>query len=295
MKYLTTPLLLILFFTSCTTSNHVHYNDPNYLSSDEFNTYKELHLDNQTENKSLTIETDYTVDNYYDYSFSSRIRRFHRPMYYSDYYGGIYTDYYWYNNDPFSCGTSIYYGYNWHSPYYSYYSYSPYYSNYHTPYYYGNYYSYNGYGYNNDNHASHNTYYSNANNYNSYINGNRGSLSSNLGGRDIKRNTILSNTTNKTSTLNIRDNNTLKDNTINVRNYKPKSNIKTNDDDRSNSAVKSNKSSKKTTKTNSNRRNNSNSTNKKNSRSYSSKNRNNKSNSGQRSSRGGGRNAKPRK
>jgi hypothetical protein len=117
-------------------------------------------------------------DNYYDYSYSSRLRRFHRPMRYSNYYGGIYTDYYWYTHDPFYCGTNIYYGYNWYSPYYSYYSYSPYYHNYfYTPYFYGNYYSNyyanygNGYHYFSPNSSS---------NYDSNIKhttGHRGSLS----------------------------------------------------------------------------------------------------------------------
>ena len=65
-------------------------------------------------------EDYYNNESHYDYSYSSRISRFHRPMYYSNYYAGIYTDYYWYYNDPFYYGTSIYYGYNWYSPYYSY-------------------------------------------------------------------------------------------------------------------------------------------------------------------------------
>jgi len=138
MKSLLFTSIFLLFFSSCITTAHVHYSDPNYLNIDEFSTYEEMTAKNQAESESFVADTvvytstDYTADNYYDYSFSSRIRRFHRPMYYSGYYGGIYTDYYWYNNDPFYCGTSIYYGYNWHSPYYSYYSYSPYY--------YGNYY-----------------------------------------------------------------------------------------------------------------------------------------------------------
>ena len=88
---------------------------------------------------------------YYDYSFSSRIRRFHQPMYYyNNYYGGIYTDYYWYNNNPYYWGTSIYYGYNWHYPYYSYYSY--------LPYYYGNYYSFYSYPH----HAYYHSVYNNS-------------------------------------------------------------------------------------------------------------------------------------
>ena len=213
MKYLLFTSILLLSLSSCITTTHVHYSDPNYLNSDEFSTYEEMTANNQEESESFTNDTvvdsgaEYTADDYYDYSFSSRIRRFHRPIYYSGYYGGIYTDYYWYNSDPFSCGTSIYYGYNWHSPYYSYYSYSPYYyGGYYTPYYYGGYYSYNRYKHQYNN--LYNTYYTN-NNHNSYITGRRGRLSLNGGGRSANMNTtnnILSNTTKKTSTLNIRNN-----------------------------------------------------------------------------------------
>ena len=192
MKFSIIPSLLILCLSSCITSNNVYYSDPNYLNSNEFSTYEAITTNNQktesTSNDStINSNTDYLVDNYYDYSFSSRIRRFHRPIYYSGYYSGIYTDYFWYNNDPFFCGTSIYYGYNWHSPYYSYYSYSPYY--------YGNYYSYNGYG--NHHHILYNTYHTNRNDNDAYITGHRGNLSSSNTIRGINKNThnnILSNT-----------------------------------------------------------------------------------------------------
>ena len=143
MRSIIPYLILISFFTSCITSNHVHYSDPNYLNSNEFSTYEEITANNaeKEENESSTNDTsiilnkEYHADDYYDYSFSSRIRRFHRPMYSIGYYGGIYTDYHWYNNDPFTWGTSIYYGYNWNSPYYSFYNYSPYYyGHYYIPY-----------------------------------------------------------------------------------------------------------------------------------------------------------------
>ena len=294
MKSSTLPLLLILFFSSCITSTHVHYSDPNYLNSDEFNTYEEIYTNNYGEQESLSNDTtinsntDYLTNDYYDYSFSSRIRRFHKPIYYSRYYSGIYTDYYWYNNDPFFCGTSIYYGYNWHSPYYSYYSYSPYYFNYYSPYYYGNYYSYNGYHH----HAQYNTHHT----HNAYINGNRGSLSSNSGIRGV--NNISSNTKNHTSTLNIRSNHAVKKNTINNRNYNSKSSIKTINRDSHNSNTIQKRSDRKNSsysnyKTNSNKKNNSYSNSKTNNRSYKSNNRN-RSNSGGKSSKSNRRSMKPR-
>ena len=201
MRPLLYTSIVLLFLSSCITSSHVHYSDPNYLGSSEFSSYEEIVTEPVSEIQIYqTQDTDTITDNYYseydvaddyyDYSFSSRIRRFHRPMYYSNYYGGLYTDYYWYNNDPFYCGTSIYYGYNWNSPYYSYYS--PYYSN--------NYNSYYAYGRNNYNHNTPTyTYYNN----NSRTTGHRGSFSSHSSGRGVKTNTIIPNTS--TSTLNIRN------------------------------------------------------------------------------------------
>ena len=204
------PLLftsfVLLFLSSCITSTHTHYSDPNYLGSTEFSSYDDIITEpvaeiEQTQDTDTLTDNYYNeydvTDDYYDYSFSSRIRRFHRPMYYSNYYGGLYTDYYWYNNDPFYCGTSIYYGHNWNSPYYSYYSYSPYYYN-----------SYSAYGYNNHQYYTPNyNYYNNKN----YTTGHRGSLSSHSNGRGMKTNTIIPNTNINTS--NISNGNTLKNNT----------------------------------------------------------------------------------
>ena len=107
MKSFILSLFLTLLLGSCITTTHIHYSDPNYLSSDEFSTYEEVTKYNQTKNDSNNIISDtiivqnYQTEDYYDYSFSSRIRRFHHPIYHSNYYGGIYTDYYWYNDDPF--------------------------------------------------------------------------------------------------------------------------------------------------------------------------------------------------
>lgn len=65
---------------------------------------------------------DFDYDDYYDYEYSSRLRRFHSDEYLSsDYYSDYYTNVYWYTYDPFYYGTSIYLGYNWWYPSYSYY------------------------------------------------------------------------------------------------------------------------------------------------------------------------------
>ena len=228
MRPLLSTFIFLLFLSSCITSTHVHYSDPNYLASTEFSSYDdivtepiaEIYQTQDTDTITDNYYSEYDIaDDYYDYSFSSRIRRFHRPMYSSSYYGGLYTDYYWYNNDPFYCGTSIYYGHNWNSPYYSYYSYSPYY--------YNNYNSYYAYGYNSHHHNTPTITYS-KNNRNS---GHRGSIYSS--GRGIKTNTIIPNTS--TSTLNIR-------NTITTKKpYRANTTTKTNSN-------RGNRSTKTTTK-----------------------------------------------
>jgi hypothetical protein len=73
--------------------------------------------------------TDYYSPGHYDeddYYYASRIRRFNAPYRGLSYYDFAYTDYYWYNRDPFYYGRSIY-----HDPYfypcYTCYGYPPYY------------------------------------------------------------------------------------------------------------------------------------------------------------------------
>jgi len=64
----------------------------------------------------------YDPDDYYDYAYTSRLRRFYHP-YGWGYYDSYYTNMYWYDYNPVSWGISIYSGYNWWAP--SWYYYSP--------------------------------------------------------------------------------------------------------------------------------------------------------------------------
>lgn len=57
--------------------------------------------------------TNFDYDDYYDYSYSVRIKRFHRPVYGFGYYDDYYTNLYWYTYDPWVWGTSVYLGYDW--------------------------------------------------------------------------------------------------------------------------------------------------------------------------------------
>ena len=122
-------LTLILFFI---VSFSYSQDDVYYSSNDT------------TENiGNVYITNNYYNSDYYDYSYSSRIRRFSYPYYYS-YYSDYYTNTYWYDYNPYSFGISIYLGYNWFRPinmgYYGYNWYS---------------YGYNSYNYSYNCHSNH--------------------------------------------------------------------------------------------------------------------------------------------
>ena len=184
--------VIILFLTACVSTNQVFFSDPNYLKSDEFSsseTIKEAYSESFENDQDTIIESDeesyFDEENYYDFSYSSRIRRFHRPMMLNyGFYSGFYTDYYWYNADPFYWGSSIYLGYGWDSPFYysPYYSfYSPYYSFY-SPFYYNNHSLWHNHGYHGHHgyhgYHNHNDFYSGFYSNNSTY-GPRSSLTSN--------------------------------------------------------------------------------------------------------------------
>lgn len=141
--------------------------------------------------------SNYYYGDYYDYSYTSRLRRFHSPGF-GSYYNDYYTNMYWYNYDPYYYGTSIYIGYGGYPSYYygwgwprrSYWSswYSPYYmyGMGYPHYYYGGYSSYwMGYnhGYWDGYYGSYygNDWYYNSNDKNSYYYGPRTSFAGNTG------------------------------------------------------------------------------------------------------------------
>lgn len=61
------------------------------------------------------ISTNY-YDDYYDYAYASRLRRFHSNRYFNNYYNDYYTNMYWYDYNPWSWGTSIYFNSGWFGP-----------------------------------------------------------------------------------------------------------------------------------------------------------------------------------
>ena len=239
-------ILLIVLLSSCFSNSDLSYIDPNYLESTEFNEasvdYTNDSLYNQEDS---TLQDLSSTENEYDYSYSSRIRRFHRPMYYDNYYGGFHTNYYGYHYDPFYYSTNFYYGYNWHSPYFYGNYYSPYfYSNYYSPFY-GNYYSSYGYGNN-----YYNTGYVIYNSNRSITTGHRGSLST-KGVRGVKLNNTInfstkynsSNKKNKSNT-NYKNSNKKNNSNTNYKNSNNRSNYK-NSNNRSNYKNSNNRNTKK--------------------------------------------------
>lgn len=325
MKTAIFPIFLVLILISaCTTTyNSYNYSDPNYLTADEFQETiiyeKNVSVFEEEIDKDSSIsEEGNIVNNYYgdyyedesqyDFYYSSRIRRFHRPYYNYGYYGNYYTNSYWYTGNPYHCGTSIYYTYGWSSPYhYDYWGYgyyNPFYYSYYTPYYYGGYYNnhYHGHG-----------YYNWGNTYNTsststdYVFGHRGSFSggnrhqtvkinsnnlsqlnnpnTNIIKNDTKRNISNSGNIDKTIPTKVNPkNNTIKTN--NITNEKSnKNNVTKNNINRNKS--KSNNSTKTNRNYNNSKRNNSSN------KSYNKSGGNN--NSRGNNTRGGNRSVKPRK
>ena len=93
-------------------------------SSEPQITYYEIPIEDNAKNAAAS----YNEDDYYDYYYTSRLRRFHVNIGCGfGYYDPYFTNLYWYDYYPSSWGLSIYMGYNWWWP--SYY-YRPYYYDY---------------------------------------------------------------------------------------------------------------------------------------------------------------------
>jgi hypothetical protein len=137
--------------------------------------------DNYTQSGGDTYINNNYYDDYYDYAYASRLRRFHSNYYFPSSYNDFYTNMYWYDYNPWNWGTSIYFNSGWFGPSFGmsfgwgwpYYSYGlggyPYYGGYGNGYYDGYYNGlYNGY-YGGIGHSgwyyNEGSWYSNDNNY----------------------------------------------------------------------------------------------------------------------------------
>jgi len=187
-------ILAVIFISTLNVQSQVYDDDIYYSPGDEENTYSNsdnpgddgqayyvedyseptatdtiISEDGNTYIDNYYVEGDYYDDtyDYYDYEYSSRIRRFHHGTTAYGYYHDYYTNCYWYDYDPIYWGVSIYLGYRWWYPRYV--SYRPsLYVGYGGYYGWGGYYgvsyynSYCGYGY---------PYYGYSSYWNGYNNG----------------------------------------------------------------------------------------------------------------------------
>jgi len=157
-----------IFLSSCITieTTSSGFKDEIYYSSEDYSKvaqqeeqeladYNEQNSEyNDSENEEVYTD-EYSYEDYYDYGYSARLRRFHGPSFGFGYYNNYFTNSFWYSSNPFHCGVSIYYGYNFWDPYY----YDPFYFSYY-PYYHHHHYHHHHHGY-------HDVY---ASNYPSYYN-----------------------------------------------------------------------------------------------------------------------------
>ncbi|MCB0429507.1 MAG: hypothetical protein H6585_02475 [Flavobacteriales bacterium] len=113
-------------------------NDAYYDSEYKSEPAQAAETETQTDAKGNTYVTNnyygnnYDEDDYYDYAYTARIRRFYNHSGWS-YYDPYYTNLYWYDRYPSSWGVSIYCGYRWWRPY----SHTTVYISYGDPWYYG--------------------------------------------------------------------------------------------------------------------------------------------------------------
>jgi len=147
MKKILFLLLIPLFLASCTIHKHYHTyeNDDVYYRAPK----KETIIVKETAKD--TIEKQNTViveNNYYDYSYATRIKRFHYPNYGLSYYSNYYSpSYYFYYQDyyypyyHYHYPTCYYHYWNWNYSYYYnwryYYPYNNWYYGYNNGYYHG--------------------------------------------------------------------------------------------------------------------------------------------------------------
>jgi hypothetical protein len=70
-------------------------------------------------------DREFKYDDYYDYEYATRVRRFNNGITGLSYYDNYYTNSYWYNNNPYNYGISVYNGYSWWGSNYNNYCYNP--------------------------------------------------------------------------------------------------------------------------------------------------------------------------
>lgn len=136
---LTLFIISILFLSACSTTYYssipyddVYYNGQAQVANNQVDNsqyseaevyegeYESEYLEGEQEG--YQDEYEYPsyyndFDAYYNYLFSARLRRFHRPYYSFGYYNNYFTNMYWYELNPYVWGSSIYLNTGWMLPY----------------------------------------------------------------------------------------------------------------------------------------------------------------------------------
>ncbi|MBA3666066.1 MAG: hypothetical protein H0W61_17955, partial [Bacteroidetes bacterium] len=129
--------VLALLISSCKTSQLVAYSDDVYSSPSEDKRIAQLAAAEKAKKETAEKQEQelarqaqkakddanpyykdpsYNKDDYYDYQYASRVKRFGSPVNGAGYYDNYYTNSYWYNQNPACYGTSIYSSYNYLMP-----------------------------------------------------------------------------------------------------------------------------------------------------------------------------------
>ena len=119
-------LLVILFLASCSSSKHASTTyDEVYATTSHATTatstgYDRVNVESAPVGETSAYQGDYASgeyedenfdpEGYYDYEYSSRLKRFHSDSQGFDYYDNYYTNTSNYSNDGYCCGSSIYSG-----------------------------------------------------------------------------------------------------------------------------------------------------------------------------------------
>jgi hypothetical protein len=126
--------LLVVFFSSCKTSQMNSFSDDIYAIPSEEKQLARIAAEEKTKKEAEQKARDEEArlaqkakddanpyyqdpksdaDDYYDYKYASRLNRFSDPIPGAGYYDSRYTNYYTYNQNPAMFGSSIYSSYNW--------------------------------------------------------------------------------------------------------------------------------------------------------------------------------------
>ncbi len=122
---LISALLIILFLSSCSSSKQVASYDEVYATTTHARTatsasYDRVNVESAPVGETSAYQGDYLSEEYtdedfdpegyYDYEYSSRLKRFHSDSQGFDYYDNYYTNTSNYSDESYGCGNSIYSG-----------------------------------------------------------------------------------------------------------------------------------------------------------------------------------------